>query len=106
MAYLLNKDVIGQCSHGGSASASSGSARVKIAGSEVLTVAAQLTVSGCSNKLPNGSPFPCALAMFAQGATRVKVMGQPVLLDSSTASNLPTGASTSLSEPQTRVKGT
>jgi hypothetical protein len=71
----------------------------------VLTVASQLVVAGCPNTLPGPSPFPCVLATFASGATRVKVMGVPVLLADSSATNVPTGASTTLDEPQTRVKG-
>ena len=104
MAYLLNAAVSGTCTHGGSAMPVAGNPRVKVAGSPVLTVASQLAISGCPNNV-SGSPVPCVLATFASGATRVKVMGQPVLLDTSTPTNVPTGASTTLIEPQARVKG-
>lgn len=105
MAYLLNEDATGTCSHGGNAKPIVGNPRVKVAGKPVLTVMSQLQISGCPNNV-SGSPLPCVLAVFASGATRVKVMGLPVLLDSSSPSNLPTGASTTITEPQKKVKGT
>jgi hypothetical protein len=105
MGYLLNESATGTCAHGGNARPIAGNPRVKIAGSAVLTVASQLSIAGCPNVVGT-SPVPCVIAMFASGATRVKVMGMPVLLDSSSPSNLPTGASTTITEPQTRVKGT
>lgn len=104
MAYLLDEAVTGTCTHGGSAMPIVGNPRVKLAGKPVLTVASQLAISGCPNNV-GGSPVPCVLATFASGATRVKVMGMAVLLDTSTPSNVPTGASTTLTEPQARVKG-
>jgi hypothetical protein len=104
MAYLLDESVLGTCAHGGSAKPIAGNPRVKLAGTPVLTVASQLVISGCPNNV-SSSPVPCVLATFTSGATRVKVMGQPVLLDTSTPSNVPTGASTTLTEPQARVKG-
>jgi len=105
MAYLLNESATGTCSHGGSATPIVGNPRVKIAGSAVLTVMSQLSIAGCSNNPTGSSPLPCLIALFALGATRVKVMGMAVLLDSSSPTNIPTGASTTISEPQTRVKG-
>ena len=105
MAYLLNESATGTCSHGGNAKPIAGNPRVKVAGSPVLTVMSQLSIAGCPNNPTGTSPLPCVIAMFASGATRVKVMGMPVLLDSSSPTNLPTGASTTITEPQTRVKG-
>ncbi|MBX3158035.1 MAG: hypothetical protein KF773_18850 [Deltaproteobacteria bacterium] len=105
MAYLLNKDVVAQCSHGGPAQPIAGNPRVKVGGAEVLTVATQFSVSGCSNNPTGTSPLPCVLGTFPAGATRVKVGGVPVLLDSGSATVVPTGASLTLANPQQRVKG-
>lgn len=104
MAYLLTMRASGRCAHAGAAAPIAGNPRVKLGGDPVLTVATQLAITGCPNTV-GSSPFPCAIAQFASGATRVKIMGQPVLLDSSAPKNLPTGASTTITNPQTRVKG-
>lgn len=104
MPFLLDKNTVAQCTHGGSAQPLAGNPRVKIDGAPVLTVATQLAVSGCPN-VAGTSPFPCVLGAFAAGATRVKVMGMPVLLDSSQAINTPTGASVTIVNTQRRVKG-
>ena len=104
MAYLLDQNTTAQCSHGGSAQPIVGIPRVKLGGSPVLTVASQFVVSGCPNA-PGGAQLPCVLATFAQGATRVKVMGNPVLLDSSPATTMPTGVTLTITPPQQRVKG-
>ena len=104
MAYILNKAATGTCSHGGSASPTAGIPRVKLGGTEVLTVATQFTVSGCSNMLGQ-SPFPCVIGIVPVGATRVKVMGVPVLLDSGKPQNVPTGVATTIINTQMRVKG-
>jgi hypothetical protein len=105
MAFLLNQQATGLCSHGGSATPILGNPRVKVGGAAVLTVSTQFAVSGCPNVVGT-APFPCVLATFAQGAARVKVMGQPVLLDSASAQNVPTGATLTIINPQARVKGT
>jgi hypothetical protein len=104
MAFVLTMKATGTCSHAADAKPVAGNPRVKIDGSPVLTVATQFTVSGCPN-LAGTSPFPCAVAMFPAGAARVKVMGVPVLLDTSTATVLPTGVTLKLTNPQQRVKG-
>lgn len=104
MAYVLDQNVIAQCTHGGSAKPLAVNPRVKINGTPVLTVASQFAVSGCPNMIGT-SPFPCVLATFTAGATRVKVAGIPVLLDASQATTTPTGVSLTLTSAQQRVKG-
>jgi len=104
MGLLLHDKATGLCSHGGSAQPLAGNPRVKLGGQPVLTVASPFAVSGCPNTV-GPVPFPCLLGVFASGATRVKVMGLPVLLDTSKSTNLPTGASTTITSTQARVKG-
>ena len=104
MPCILDKNAIAQCSHGGAAQPIIGNPRVKLSGSEVLTTGTQFSVSACPNIVGTAN-VPCILGMFASGATRVKVMGMPVLLDSSQATNLPTGATLVITNPQQRVKG-
>ena len=104
MAFLLHAQATGKCSHGGSAKPLIGNPRVKLGGQPVLVVASPFVISGCPNMLGT-MKFPCILGVFAKGATRVKVMGLPVLLDSSKSTNLPTGASTTITSTQARVRG-
>jgi hypothetical protein len=107
MAYPLNERAAELCSHGGDAKPipSTGNPRVRVAGAPVLTVMSPLVIAGCPNNPTGLSPLPCVLGMFASGATRVKVMGMPVPLDSSAPTNLPTGASATTTQRQTRMKG-
>lgn len=105
MGYILNQSSAGNCAHAGNARPIVGNPRVKIAGSPVLTVVSQLSHAGCPNNPTGVSPLPCAIAMYATGASRVKVMGMPVLLDTSTSTNIPTGATTTITQKQPRVKG-
>jgi hypothetical protein len=105
MAYLLTKGATGTCSHGASATPISGNPKVLVGGSPVLTLASQFSIAGCPNRPSPLTPLPCVIAMFTSCAIRVTVMGVPVLLSSSSTTNIPTGASTKVTEPQTRVKG-
>lgn len=105
MGYLLNQSATGMCTHAGNATPITGNPRVKVGGAPVLTVMSQVSVAGCPNNPTGVSPLPCVIGMYATGAGRVKVMGNPVLLDSSTTTNIPTGASTTITKTQTRVKG-
>jgi hypothetical protein len=104
MAFLLHQQARGECSHHATAAPIAGNPRVKLGGQPVLTTLSQLAITACPNKL-GSSPFPCLVAVYAAGATRVKVMGAPVLLDTSKPTNLPTAATTTIKTTQSRVKG-
>jgi len=104
MGYVLTKNVAALCTHGGSAQGTAPMPRVKVSGTPVLVVSTQFAIAGCPNVVGT-APFPCILSSIAVGATRVKAMGQPLLLHSGTAVNVPTAASMTIVPPQTRVKG-
>lgn len=104
MGYLLTTDVKALCTHGGSAQATAPMPRVKLGGSPVLVVTTQFAISGCPNVVGT-APFPCVTSTVAVGASRVKALGNPVLLDTGKAVNVPTAASLTFIPPQTRVKG-
>jgi hypothetical protein len=104
MAFLVHDKATGKCSHGASAKPLIGNPRVKLDGQPVVTVASPFVISNCQNVVGT-MKFPCILGVFAKGATRVKVMGLPVLLDTSTATNFPTAVSTKITSTQSRVKG-
>jgi hypothetical protein len=105
MGHLLNQSASGTCSHGDNATPITGNQRVTVGGVSVLTVLSQLSHAGCPNNPSGVSPLPCAIAMYPAGASRVKVMNMAMLLDSSTPTNVPTGASTTITQTQSRVKG-
>ncbi len=104
MGFLLHQATVGECSHHAPGTPAGANPRVRLGGQPVLTIASKLVIGSCPNKL-GPAPFPCVFAQYAAGAARVKVMGVPVLLDSSTAINLPTGATTTIKTTQSRVKG-
>jgi len=104
MPNVLSQAAAGLCTHGGTAQPIAGNPRVKLGGQPVLTIESRFAVDKCPNTVGT-SPFPCVFAQFATGAARVRVMGKPVLLDTSAPTNTPTGASTKITRTQTRVKG-
>lgn len=104
MAFLLHDKATGKCAHGGSAKPVIGNPRVRLGGQPVLTVASPFAISSCPNMIGTAK-FPCVLGLVGKAATRVKVMGLPVLLDTSKPTNVPTGVSTTITGTQARVKG-
>lgn len=101
------------CPHGASVSIVSSNLRVKAGGAPVATAADTFTVSGCPFQVPVGpgtKPQPCITLRWIAPAVRVRVGGQPVILQSSSAISLsaeqiPQGPPTVVTT-QTRVRGT
>jgi hypothetical protein len=74
------------CPHQGSCSPVTSNTRVLAGGAAVLTLADQYTISGCPFQIPVGAgtkPQPCVRIQWTVGATRVRVGGQPALIQSS-----------------------
>lgn len=111
--HLLHVGATVQCPHGGQASIVSANQRVKVGGTAVAIVNDTTTVAGCPFQVPIGTgtkPQPCVKVQWLVPATRVKVMGQPVLLKDSkglcqSAEQIPQG-SPNAAMTQIRVKGT
>ena len=101
------------CTHGATVSIVSGNTRVKAAGAFVAVLSDVGTVSGCPFQIPFGSgtkPQPCITVRFLVPATRVRIGGQPALLQTSSgiclsAEQIPQGPPTVVST-QMRVKAT
>ncbi|MEE4109037.1 MAG: hypothetical protein V2I24_06800 [Halieaceae bacterium] len=101
----------GICPHGGQVTTISSNTRVIVNGMPAATLADVTTVAGCTFQLPAGpTPSPCLTVRWLAPATRVTVMGQPVLLQ--TSANLcqnpaqaPQGPAT-ITVNQTRVVAT
>jgi uncharacterized Zn-binding protein involved in type VI secretion len=72
-----------QCPHGGQATIAPTNQRVKVGGAPVALVSDTTSVAGCTFTVPPSKPQPCTTVQWMAGATRVKVMGTPVLLKDS-----------------------
>jgi len=98
--FLLHQGATVLCAHGGQAQPTSPNPRVKLGGQMIVTMAAPHTVAGCTVNLR------CVIAFWIAGATRVRVGGQPVLLQDSQAICIISGGPVNIVRTQTRVRGT
>jgi hypothetical protein len=80
-------------------------ARVTLGGHAAVTIASDYAIAGCADPPPPAGNGPCVSASFVTAATRVLIMGQPVLLADSQAICQPTGAPLMILATQTRVSG-
>jgi hypothetical protein len=97
------------CPHGGQVSAAPGNLRVKLGGQPATTLADTFTVAGCAFTVPGPKPQPCVLVRWMVPATRVRMGGNPAILQTSTglcqsAEQIPQGPPTAITT-QVRVKG-
>ena len=103
--FLLHEGAMVLCAHSGQAEPPVPQPRVRVGGQPVAVQPVPYTVSGCQNLPPPPSRVPCVSAQWKTGATRIKVLGEPVLLADSAAICTPTGTGLSVAATQTRVKG-
>lgn len=100
------------CPHGAPCAGQPGAARVLVSGQPVSTLADLWSVTGCPFQVPVGAgtkPQPCVKLQWTAPATRVLVLGSPVLLNASagigqSAEQIPQGPAT-VSAVQPRVVG-
>lgn len=91
------------CAHAGTATPVAFSPRVTVSGQSIVTMPNIYSIAGCTfPAMSSGSP-PCATAQWTTGAARVTSMGQPVLLQDSVATCIPTGTPLLISAVQPRV---
>ena len=96
------------CPHGGQVTVVSTNTRVIVNGMPAATMSDVFTVAGCVFA-PGGVAHPCVTLQWLMPATRVKVNGQPVILQTSTglakaADQAPQGPPTIILTQQ-RVQG-
>ena len=103
--YLLHMGATVLCAHGGQATPTFPSPRVRVGGQPVTTLSAPYTVAGCPF-VAGTTPMPCVTAQWIVAAVRVRVGGQPVLLQDSQAVCAPNGTPVNILVTQVRVKGT
>jgi hypothetical protein len=68
------------CPHGGQITAVTSNTRVLVGGLPAVTMADTFLVAGCVFTVPGPKPQPCLTARWLAVATRVTVMGQPVVI--------------------------
>lgn len=101
---LLNLSSTVICAHGGSAKALVPNPRVRVGGLPVVTRMAPFAIAGCNNPPPPASVGPCITGNWITASTRVRSMGQPLLLRDSQSLCIPTGTSLTIVTTQARVK--
>ena len=77
------------CAHGGQATPTAPNPRVTVSGQPVATIVAPYAVAGCPF-VPPGGNGPCVTGMWTAGATRVLVLGQPVVIMTGVSTCAPT----------------
>ncbi|MGH9508480.1 MAG: hypothetical protein ACRD2M_00965 [Terriglobales bacterium] len=103
--YLLHQGATVLCLHGGQATPTAPSPRVKVSSQAIVTQLTTYTVAGCPFFVGNVAS-PCVTAQWVVAATRVRAGGAPVLLQDSQAVCAPNGTGVNIVVTQVRVKGT
>jgi hypothetical protein len=81
--FLYNVGTSAMCPHGGQVTAIASSPRVTLGGPPATTTADTFMVAGCAFNV-GGSPHPCVKVQWLVPAARVKIGGQPAVLQTST----------------------
>lgn len=107
--FVLHVGATALCPHGGPLSVISSNARVKVSGQPVATLSDTYTITGCAFTVPGPKPQPCVTVQWLVPASRVRVGGQPVILQTSSglcqsAEQIPQGPP-NIVVTQVRVKG-
>ena len=102
--FLLRSGDTVLCTHGGQAKSTMPSLRVRVAGQPIVTMSAPHSVTACPFNV-SSSPMPCVLAQWSSGASRVRSLGAPVLLEDSQAVCAPNGTPVTITVTQSRVGG-
>jgi uncharacterized Zn-binding protein involved in type VI secretion len=79
---LLHVNATVTCPHGGQATLLPSQSRVLATGQPVATLADVYTITGCAFA-PGGKPQPCVTIQWVAPSGRIKVNGQPAILQGS-----------------------
>jgi uncharacterized Zn-binding protein involved in type VI secretion len=98
------------CPHAGQVSIVSANTRVVLGGQPAATASDQFPIAGCPFTPGSAPPHPCVSVRWIVPSTRVRINGQPAVLQTSTglchaADQLPQGPPTVIAT-QVRVSGT
>jgi len=98
--FILTRGATVLCAHGGQAQPTITNARVLVMGQPIVTLSDNYIISGCA--LPP-VPGPCHIGQFTTGASRVRVEGQPVLVEGGSSLCTPSGTPLLVVATQQRV---
>jgi hypothetical protein len=101
--FILHSGAVVQCVHFGMAQPVAFNPRVTVSGQPIVTMANTYTIAGCTFPAMSSGAPPCATAQWTTAAVRVTAMGQPVLLQDSQATCIPTGTPLIIMSTQPRV---
>ena len=82
MPAVFHVTATAMCPHGGTVSTISANTRVLVNGLQAAVKTDAFPVAACAFNV-SGSPHPCVEVKWTVPATRVTVMGQPLILESS-----------------------
>jgi hypothetical protein len=80
--YLYHVGVVAMCPHAGQVTAVSSNTRVLVSSQPVATASDTYTIAGCVFNI-SSAPHPCVTVRWLAPAARVKVNGQPAILQTS-----------------------
>ena len=98
--YAVQQGATVRCAHGGQAEPTLTSPRVWLGGAPAVALPPPWTVRNCT---PPSGPA-CATATWTTGSVRVTSSGSPLVVDSGTASCVPTGVPLRVLDVQSRVR--
>jgi hypothetical protein len=88
---ILHMGAVVNCIHVGIATPVASSPNVTVSNQPIITMANTYSVAGCTfPAMTTGAP-PCATAQWTTAATQVTSMNQPVVLQDSHSTCIPTG---------------
>ena len=101
--FVLHLGASVNCVHAGIATPVASNPRVLVSGQPIVILANTYAVAGCTFPAMSSGAPPCATAQFVSSATRVTSMAQPLLLQDSQATCVPTGTPLLITALQPRV---
>jgi hypothetical protein len=107
--FLYHVGVQAMCAHGGQVAAIPSSPRVLLGGQPATTSSDSYPIAGCVFNV-SGAPHPCVTVQWLVPAGRVRIGGQPAILQTSpgltVAANQAPQGSPVVTAGRTRVRGT
>ena len=102
--FIVHQGAVATCMHAGPAMPTATVGRVRVSGLPVAVTPLPWTVTGCA--LASTSSPPCVTATWVVGALRVRAMGMRLVINSGTATCVPTGTGLIVISQQPRVRAT
>ena len=81
--FMMHVNAGCQCIHLAKATIAPSQPRVFVSGQPVALMSSQIAVAGCPFQIPVGvgtKPQPCVTVRWSMPSTRVKILGQPIMV--------------------------